>query len=448
MWMRTIVIFASALSLLAGCDRGKSSGKQTAFVVVSGDTSSWITPCGCTTNQSGGLLRRGTYLKKLAERGQVIYADVGGAVSGNSEYQRMKFEAILRGEIAMGVAAHNIGGAEASMGPQVLRELSARLQVPFLSANVTDASGSAIAPASKIVSACGRHVALIGLLSPRFAAPAIRIDDPQAALTRAVAPIKGKYDTLIVLAYMPEDELEAFATSSPEADAVIGGPTGQAISPAHVGHTLMAAATNKGKFVIELKLPTSDGAGALGGSVVELGPGFADDDAQKANLQAYLGDLKARDFTVEQTALVATLPSDAPASYRIAGTQSCAQCHVGSHQAWLAQGHANALKTLKTKGFDVDPACQQCHTTGYGLPGGFVSLKRSASSLDGVGCENCHGPSAAHVANPKTRTPFTAADQCVRCHDHENSPKFNYAEYWPRVKHGLDPRASIDGEHQ
>ena len=66
----------------------------------------------------------------------------------------------------------------------------------------------------------------------------------------------------------------------------------------------------------------------------------------------------------------------------------------------------------------------------------------------GVGCENCHGPSAAHVANPKTRTPFTAADQCVRCHDQENSPKFNYAEYWPRVKHGLDPRASIQGEHQ
>src|SRR5205085_6884762 len=142
------------------------------------------------------------------------------------------------------------------------------------------------------------------------------------------ATIKGKYDTLIVLAYMPEDELEAFATNSPEADAVIGGPTGQAIAPAHVGPTLMAAATNKGKFVIELKLPTSDGPQALGGSVVELGPKFADDDAQKANLRAYLTDLQTRDFTVEQTALVAMLPSDAPASYRVAGSRSCAQCHV------------------------------------------------------------------------------------------------------------------------
>src|SRR5207249_1008930 len=100
--------------LLMGCRPKDTSKKSAAFLVISGDTGSWITPCGCTTNQSGGLLRRGTYLKQLAEHGQVIYADVGGAVSGNSEYQRMKFEAILRGEIAMGVVAHNIGGAEAS----------------------------------------------------------------------------------------------------------------------------------------------------------------------------------------------------------------------------------------------------------------------------------------------------------------------------------------------
>src|SRR5438046_591984 len=142
MWVRLLVILGSVLSLLPGCDRaGKSSNNSAAFLVISGDTSSWITPCGCTSNQSGGLLRRGTYLKQLSGQGQVIYADAGGAVSGNSEYQRMKLEAILRGEIAMGVAAHNIGGAEATMGPELLRELSSRLNLPFVSANVTDASG-------------------------------------------------------------------------------------------------------------------------------------------------------------------------------------------------------------------------------------------------------------------------------------------------------------------
>src|SRR5256885_1713220 len=100
-WMGLPFIPGSGLLLLPGCDRAsKSSNNSAAFLVISGDTSSWITPCGCTSNQSGGLLRRGTYLKQLSGQGQVIYADAGGAVSGNSEYQRMKLEAILRGEIA------------------------------------------------------------------------------------------------------------------------------------------------------------------------------------------------------------------------------------------------------------------------------------------------------------------------------------------------------------
>jgi hypothetical protein len=87
------------------------------------------------------------------------------------------------------------------------------------------------------------------------------------------------------------------------------------------------------------------------------------------------------------------------------------------------------------RGYHVDSYCQQCHTTGYGLPGGFESAGGSAA-LRSVGCESCHGPSQAHVRNPKLHTPFAARDQCQSCHDHENSPQFNYAAYWPRIEHG------------
>src|SRR5438105_2896094 len=40
-----------------------SSGPVT--LVVSGDTAGWILPCGCTSNQSGGLARRGTFIAQL-----------------------------------------------------------------------------------------------------------------------------------------------------------------------------------------------------------------------------------------------------------------------------------------------------------------------------------------------------------------------------------------------
>ena len=42
---------------------------------------------------------------------------------------------------------------------------------------------------------------------------------------------RGAYDALVVLAYLPVDELNALAAALPEADAVIGGPTGQAVEP-------------------------------------------------------------------------------------------------------------------------------------------------------------------------------------------------------------------------
>jgi hypothetical protein len=72
---------------------------------------------------------------------------------------------------------------------------------------------------------------------------------------------------------------------------------------------------------------------------------------------------------------------------------------------------------------------------GYGLPGGFESVRRSPSAV-GVGCETCHGPTLAHSRDPRTRTPFTGRDQCGRCHDHENSPRFEYAGFWERIRHG------------
>ena len=83
----------------------------------------WIAPCGCTSNQSGGLARRATYVAGLRRQSEVILVDVGGAAHGTSPYDLMKFEAILRGEALMSVAAHNIGAAEARFGPQKLRRV-------------------------------------------------------------------------------------------------------------------------------------------------------------------------------------------------------------------------------------------------------------------------------------------------------------------------------------
>jgi hypothetical protein len=102
---------------------------------------------------------------------------------------------------------------------------------------------------------------------------------------------------------------------------------------------------------------------------------------------------------------------------------------------------------LAEKGAQVDPYCQQCHATGYGLPGGFASVSGTPERT-GVGCEDCHGPCEAHRATDTVRTPYfqRAAGQCIRCHDHENSPEFDYETYWPKIEHGIPAPAEPDAE--
>jgi hypothetical protein len=169
--------------------------------------------------------------------------------------------------------------------------------------------------------------------------------------------------------------------------------------------------------------------------LIEMDGAWADDPQQVEGFQAYLARLADRDFAPEESGLVERLPADLPPGYRMAGTHACRACHEEDCELWDASGHGHAWDSLKAQGKQVDPFCQQCHTTGYGLPGGFASIGGTPLQRN-VGCESCHGPSLMHVEDTSRRTPYNAKDQCVRCHDQENSPHFDYAPYWAKIHHG------------
>lgn len=418
-----------------GKDNKPENDKTRTVVVVSGDTAGWIIPCGCTTHQSGGLLRRGTYVEKRKQGADVILLDVGGAPGGTSPYQRLKFEAILKGERLMGLAAHNIGASEVALGVASLQEAARKTGVRFISANLRDPAGQPIFDSSTIVESAGRRVAVIGVISPKYAAGDVRIEDPKAAVLASLQQLEGRHDGVVVLAYLPEDELQRLAAELPEVDAVIGGPTEQTIAPRAVGPAVLAAATNKGKFLVHLEFAAANDAGSPTGQVEELTGDWADDRDQLENLKQYLEELDRRAFEPDQTGLVPSAPPDVPPGYQIAGSDSCRECHERDNELWDASRHAKAWEDLKAMGRHVDPYCQLCHTTGYGLPGGFVTIGKSPDRI-GVGCESCHGPSQVHVEEPERKTPFDPKDQCTRCHDQENSPKFGYERYWEKIKHG------------
>lgn len=429
------LVVVAVCALMGGC-RPSGSGRGLS-VVVSGDTAGWIVPCGCTSNQSGGLPRRATYIGGLREEREVVTVDVGGAAHGSSPYDLAKFEAILRGEVLMKIAAHNIGGTEAKFGAAELRRLAAKTGAPLVSANARDGSGQLIGEPVRIVTAAGRRLAFVGVLSERYATRDVQVSSPQQAAVAALRDVSGKYDAAIVLAYLPEDELRAFADGLPEADVVAGGPTGQPIAPKQAGPTLLCSATSKGKFVARLDAPAAGSADRWTGSHVELDERFVDSAGQMTGIKAFRAELEKRDFSPQETEFGERLPADVPRGFAIAGDKTCAKCHDEDCRTLKKSKHAEAWRSLESKGAQVDPECQRCHTTGYGMPGGFVSPRRSPGRVN-VGCEDCHGPSQAHAAKTDVPTAYfgRAKDRCTACHDRENSPKFDYERYWDKIRHG------------
>ncbi|MFQ5872240.1 MAG: cytochrome c family protein [Dehalococcoidia bacterium] len=89
----------------------------------------------------------------------------------------------------------------------------------------------------------------------------------------------------------------------------------------------------------------------------------------------------------------------------------CGKCHHVQYISWEKRPHAKAFEALKPgerievkraaglrpmQDYTEDGKCLKCHTTGYGKPGGFVSLERTPAMAN-VQCESCHGAGGDYV---------------------------------------------------
>jgi hypothetical protein len=136
-------------------------------------------------------------------------------------------------------------------------------------------------------------------------------------------------------------------------------------------------------------------------------------------------------FNLNRTATITNLSSNA--FFRVTGPApiyggeqtSCAKCHGTTHNTVMNTGHAQAFAALQRIHQDTNPSCLPCHTVGYGLPTGFTNAVLTPQ-LEGVQCENCHGPGANHAANTTDPTVVPqvdlAAQVCGGCHSAQLTP--------------------------
>jgi hypothetical protein len=116
------------------------------------------------------------------------------------------------------------------------------------------------------------------------------------------------------------------------------------------------------------------------------------------------------------------------------GVETCAGCHEKENQVWVTSRHGHAMATLEKKNQQFDNECVGCHVVGF-QKGGFQSLY-TTPQLANVQCEECHGPGRIHASNPGKGYGFVSTPvACMQCHKQPNDPDFNFAVYWPKIKH-------------
>jgi hypothetical protein len=468
-----ILSLAVALVVRRTIQSPESAPPGPLTILVSGDTQGLLFPGDCGFGQPGGLARRGEIVRQAQAAGSVLYAELGNAPAGDSPYDRLKFAAILRGEMAMDVAVHNIGPAEMRLGAEELQRIAADMKIPFVSTNVRDEQGRPLAETLRRIEVAGRRIAVAGIVSPGYEQDPLQILDPAAAIEDALADKALPYDALLVLAYLPADELTQLAARLPKRAVLVGpshaapaDPTADQDGGVSDDRSVGRARHGESAEGTIRDAPAPDDADNIAGFVGRMGrslvcidftkttdvpwksreirvdPSLPEDQQQLNNLVAYHQELARHDFAPADIGLVMPLPPEVASTARTAGTHACRACHAAECASWDLSRHARAWQSLVNRGVYYDAACQRCHTTGYGWEGGFHSAERSIGTVS-VGCESCHGPSLAHTLNPSVRTPLVASQQCVHCHDADHDPGFDYNSAWARIQHSR-PSAAGD----
>jgi len=114
------------------------------------------------------------------------------------------------------------------------------------------------------------------------------------------------------------------------------------------------------------------------------------------------------------------------------GSLACKDCHPEEYDNFITYAKkSTSFQSVEKQMRHLTPdeirQCYPCHTTGYGQPGGFVSLEETPH-LKNAGCEVCHGPGAEHsrTTSPETIIKNMSKKDCEICHISERVKAFKY----------------------
>jgi hypothetical protein len=445
-----LVLFCLA-ALITGCGDKPKRASFELPVYFTCDTRGRLEPCGCFAGQYGGLTRLKTVLDTEGEPNS-LRVDVGDAIGGREDFDRIEYRYLLRAFAAMHYDALNVGHREAQLTAAQLREIRTNSPVPILSANLRDqTSGELIFNAWRIVEHGGYRIALVGVLDPRGSVDlgeGLAVEEMESALTRAIAEVRPRADYIVLLAFTDEETLARLARQFYEVPVILGGKVSQPSQELkRENRSVIYFVTNEGRALGHLRFRLAEGAApqVLADEIQFLHDQIPQDKAFRALAQEYRTEIRRTRLDVDdpEKAGADVIPGvRAAASY--VGSDRCVDCHASAAEVWKKTSHAHAFVSLVDRGADADPKCIGCHVAGFGTVTGY-RREFGARKLVDVGCESCHGPGSLHLRMMEGEAgidfkfrPLGAGD-CQKCHHGEFSRPFHWDEFWRPIQHGKEP---------
>ena len=411
-------------------------------LLISGEELGYLEPCGCAGGQLGGFPRRDSVIQQLAGKGETLLPVANGDLIDDATRQsELKAEIGFAALKEMGYVAYNVGERDLLFGIDRLKYLQGASGLPFLSANLFHGENRVFQPfVLHTVNLQDNQiqVAIIGILSQSFeihvenAGADLRLENPVAVLTDLVDSLEETADLIVLLAHADLAESEGLAVAFPQIDVIVSGHEQEELQedPVFIENTVLLNTGTKGKAVGQLDIQWSDDKAVpdYGFQALSLAERLPDSPRMIELLTLYQQMLSAENRSVD-------LEREPPATGGMyVGSASCKGCHAEAYTIWKQSKHAHAYQTLVSHGHAADPECLTCHTVGFGFQTGFVSIE-TTPNLPDVGCENCHGVGGNHVKNPQKGYGQVTKADCLTCHTAQNSPKFNYEVYLPRIRH-------------
>lgn len=480
------LVAACALVLVVGCDRtGRDAGTGVQLAIVT-DLKGYLEPCGCTSNPLGGIDRLAAQLATLRRSGPPVVFLLAGdtffdeaKLDPSREDQANRQARTLVGILdRLGVAAVLPGPRDLAQPKAVLKSLQKESDFPWLAMS---------GPVEALTTRAGQiRLGVVGVRSSASlddVSAAVQSIRPQSEVVVAllsgdrreakrVAEVSGI--DFVVQGGLDQDDALA-PRHLGRAWAFHASRQGQGLTVVDI------APGTRGGFVDRSPWSRGSQRDQLSERIEDLSRridtwrGRSDIDpndlerqesrlralhAERASLEGAAPETQQSSFVARWIPLPKASPTDrevgemmrahdkevneanrrrlanvkppplGPNDVAYVGSQACGTCHQPAFAWWKKHAHGDAYRTLEERNKEFNLDCVGCHVTGYNQPGGSTVTHNLGGALVNVGCESCHGPGAAHAADPSVLlVRDTPESNCVGCHNEEHSDLFNYDSY-------------------